>query len=437
MSPAAPVRAARTRPANDRPAGALLRTLSFLLGFTMPFISFSQSGQFTRALLSRVEAVDIVCACFVSVLLFSRRLRITWAFVVYCLALVISLVIATTTDTRGESLTAFAALLMAVLYYAVGRSIADQQVLVKALLTGLLMSTLIESVIVVHDYFLPKWFPTSHSDRVRGTFRSTAQLGGFGFTAAGILLSFGWVYFRSNWARFLVVIAGVMGSFFVLASTRRAGMFALLLWIGLFLLLGLKGVSRRAYWAVLILSVFALGGMTVWSSQVKSTHLFDRFNVAYEQVAEGRSFTHDQFYKAMDNLEKWFPFGVGVGQSHQVMVRYEAHNGHLGVLVEQGLLGFIGYYGLWLPLLRRKWGESFGKYTKTVKLVSMTFLCGAVVFMIHARQDRDRIFMLFLGMAPLIACATDEVTKRVARRRYNPPATSSPTVPPPGDVTDC
>ena len=416
LSPTAtpdPRRRAASRPAlQERPPGAALQLLCFLLGLAMPFISFSQRGEFTRSFVNRVEMVDLVCLALVAALLLSGRLRFTWAFFVYSAALVFSLAIAAAGGSRGESVTAFAALAMAVLYFAVGRSIAERQTLVKALLAGLLASTLIEAVLVLHDYFLPKWFPTSHSDRVRGTFRSTAQLGGYGFTAAGIVLSFGWVYFRSAWVRLLALTGGVMGIFFVLASTRRSGMFALLVWLGLFLILGLKQMSRRAYWVVLLMSLVAAA---IGSSLIAHTHMYDRFWNAYEQAASGKSFTHDQFYTAMDKLDMWFPLGVGVGQSPLVMVRYEAHNGHLGVLVEQGLLGFLGYYGLWLSLIRRKWGNSFGQNTAMVKLLTLTFLCGAFVFMIHARQDRDRMFMLFLGLAPWMVLTTELPTKLTRR----------------------
>jgi hypothetical protein len=415
----------RPRPAQstrrrDRPAGKLLQLLCFLLGLSLPFISFAQQGQFTRSLTNRVEGVDIVCVLLLLALFCSGRLRLTWAFGIYCLALFVSLAVGLTNDLQGEAFTAFMALMMAVLYYIVGRSIAQQQVLVKALLVGLLISTLIESVIVWHDYFLPKWFPSKHSSRVRGTFRSTAQLGSYGFTTAGILLSFGWAYFRSAWARTLVLLAGVSSCGFVMASTRRSGMFALLLWLGLFLLLGLKNISRRSYWVVVCFSLVAMIGLIAASAQVKESYVFERFNDAFEQVAEGDSFTHQQFYKAIDKLDMWFPFGTGAGQSPVVMDRFEAHNGHLAVVLELGLLGAIGYYGLWLPLVRRKWSDSFGAHTTMVKLVSLTFVVGALVFMIHTRLHRDRSFMLFLGMIPLVAYTADETVRRVVRRVYTP-----------------
>jgi hypothetical protein len=426
LAPEPRPRPARTTRRRDRPAGKFLQLLCFLLGLSMPFISFAQRGQFTRSLFNRVEAVDIICLVLLLTLFGSGRLRLTWAFGVYSLALLISLAIAITTDTQGEAFTAFLALMMAVFYYAVGRSIAEQQALVKALLAGLLISTMVETVIVCHDYFLPKWFPTKNDNQVRGTFRSTAQLGAYGFTTAGILLSFGWVYFRSVWTQALILLAGVGSTFYVLAASRRAGMFALLLWVGLFLLCGLKNISRRSYWVVVGCCFIGLIGLALASTQMKDTHLFQRFNKAYEQVADGESFTHEQFYKAMDKIEMWFPFGIGVGQSHQVMIRFEAHNGHLGVIVEQGLLGLIGYYGLWLPLVRRKWGDSFGSHTTMVKLVSLSFMAAAVVFMIHARLDRDRSLMLFLGMIPLITYSADEVIRRVVRRVYVPTPQPAP-----------
>jgi hypothetical protein len=413
-------RPAQTTRRRDKPAGKLLQVLCFLLGLSMPFISFAQQGQFTRSLFNRVEAVDFFCLVLLLALFCSGRLRLTWALGIYSLALLISLAIAKTTDTQGEAFTAFIALMMAMLYYVVGRSIAEQKVLVKALLAGLLVSTLIESVIVWHDYFLPKWFPSKHSERVRGTFRSIAQLGTYGFITAGILLSFGWVYFRSTWARALVLFAGISSASFVLAATRRAGMFALMIWLGLFLLFGLKNISRRSYWVVVCCSVLAAIGLILASTEVKQSHVFERFNQAYEQLADGESFTHEQFYKAMDKLGMWFPFGVGAGQSPQVMVRYEAHNGHLAVIVELGLLGFIGYYGLWIPLVRRKWADTFGSHTAMIKLVSVTFVVAALVFMIHTRLHRDRSFMLFLGMIPLVAYTADDTVRRVARRVYAP-----------------
>ena len=422
--------ALRQRSSVAKQPGMFLRTLVFLLGFTMPFISFAQHSRITTSLLSRIEAVDIICLLILLVLLFTSRLRLTWAFLLYGVSLVFSLAMASSINGIPGTFTAFAALSMAALYFCLARSIAEEEALVKALVAGLMLSTLIEGFIVLHDFFLPKWFQTTHADRVRGTFRSTAQLGGFGFTVAGILLSFGWVYFRSAWARWLVVIASVMGIFFVLASTRRAGMFALFAWLGLYLLMGLKQISRRSYWVVVTSAVAGFLLITVGSSLVSKTHVAERFELAFSQVASGNSFTHEQFYNAMDNLEMWFPLGVGVGQSPLVVVKHEAHNAHLGIVVEQGVLGFIAYYALWIPLLLRNWKDAFGRHSTMVKLVTLTFLASAVVFMIHARLDRDRVFMLFLGLAPYAACVATDQAKRMTRRRQRALPQPPPTVPP-------
>jgi len=425
----------RTARAAAASRGGLLGILTFLLGLTMPFINLDPRAGITTSLLSRIEAVDIICLLIVLLLVFTARIRITWVMLLYGVSLVFSFALATTNSVNlMRSFTPFAALSMAVVYYCVARSIAEHEAAVKALMAGLVVGVLLESVIVVHDYFLPKWFLTAHSDRVRGTFRSTAQLGGYGFTVAGVLFSFGWVYFRTSWARSLVLLAGVMGIFFVLASTRRAGMFALVAWLAIYLLLGLKQISRKSYWIVVGTSMTGLLALVLGSSFIGKTHLAERFNAAYDKVTSGNSFTHEQFYNAMDNLHLWFPLGVGVGQSTLVVGEHEAHNAHLGIAVEQGLLGIVAYYSLWLPfLLRRKQIAPFGQHSVLVKLVLISFLVGALVFMIHARLDRDRVFMLFLGLAPWVACQGLEKIRhqRFARRWGIPAETIPPKTTPP------
>ena len=64
--------------------------------------------------------------------------------------------------------------------------------LTSSILAGVAVVTLVESVVVFHDYFFSsQWFPDPMEGRARGTFKANGQLGAYGFCAAGLLLSFG------------------------------------------------------------------------------------------------------------------------------------------------------------------------------------------------------------------------------------------------------
>lgn len=404
-----PARLARRGDADKAPL--VLRMLMFGMGLMLPLISLSRERGLSMALTDRVAYVDILCALTVCVLLLTGRFRIHATQVVYFLALLLSLAIGIAFVPGLGSVTAWAALVMAALYLVVGESIAGSPALVRALLAGMIAGVLGEAVIVMHDFFLPKWFLDRHPDRVRGTFRASGQLAQYGFTVAGILLSFGWTFYRRNKTRVLVVLTGFLAAFFVLAAARRSGMFALLAWVGLFLLLGLRATSRRAYMAVLFISLVGLAALLLRTNEEGESYIVERFVSGVELVSSGDSFIHQQFHLVMSNIPVWLPLGTGAGGGHLALERdgvipfAEIHNGHLALVVELGLLGLVAFYILCARALLRRWQPPLAgpSPARAVRVVFVSFMLAAAVFMIHNRLHRDRGFALLLGLAPSVS----------------------------------
>jgi len=406
--------------AADRTESAplLLRMLTFGIGLTLPIISLNRGQSITHDLLSRVETVDILCLMTLLVLTCTRRLRLSLPILLYMIVLFISLPIALGNRADlSSAVTAFAALMMAALYYVLGASVAPTPALVRALMIGAACGALGEGFIVLHDFLLPgsRWFEAKMENTVRGTFRSTAQLGNYGFATAGLLLSFGWAYFRRNSSRALIFGAGLMCAIAVLASSRRTGMFALAIWMGLYVLVGLRPKTKKGYFAVVIAIALTVAMLATFAGQSVWEHFFGRVQRAAEAVQSGDSFTHMQFQRAMDNFALWFPLGTGAGQDMQAVVpeypmdaerTHEIHNGHLALLVELGVAGAIVFNWLVFGALFRRWGQAFGPMTSPVKLATITFMLAAAIFMVHARPQRDRSSMIFLGMVPLIGIAS-------------------------------
>jgi len=389
----------RTRPA------ALLRWLMFLVGAALPLISFERRRGLTASLLSRIEAVDVLCLLLVAGLLLSRRLRVAWPAKFYLAALAVSfgLGVAMSLAPRAPGLmapvTGLAALGMASLYYIVGASAGEEPRLVRPLLAGVIAGALFESIIVFHDFFFPQWFQAIHSARVRGTFRATGQLGNYGFAVAGLMFAFGWVMFARGWARWLAISVGLLGIFFSFAASRRAAMFGILVWLAAFLLLGLRHMDRRWFWRVMGVSLVALVVLVAFAAQWGHTHMGQRFLEGVSVAASGESFAHIQWNNALERLPWWFPLGTGIGLGHIAVLEGEVHNGHLALAIELGLLGLAAFYSLYLRPFFRNWEGSLGRHSALVRTTVFSFLLGAALMMVHARLHRNREFMLFLGLA--------------------------------------
>jgi len=72
------------------------------------------------------------------------------------------------------------------------------------------------------------------------------------------------------------------------------------------------------------------------------------------------------------------------------------------VLIELGVLGFLGFAGMtaW-PLLKRRWQRRSEEHARLGVLLT-SLLVISVLFMFHNTLYRDRTFLLFLGVATAV-----------------------------------
>jgi hypothetical protein len=414
--------------------------LVFLLGLLLPAVALSPWGSDPHSLLGRATLVDLTVLLALAGFARARGvLRVPAAAWVYFVALLVAFTIGLSRSVDNldvqTCVVAMLSLVMAWTYFVAGASIATSPKLAKAFVVGLIGALLWQGIVVLHDYSLPAsaWFPDNESRRVRGTFRSNGQLGAFGFSAAGILLCLGWPLFESGKRRMIVVAAAALPLFFVLAASRRSGLAALLIWLALYLVLGFRHALRKTYPILLAVVIAA----TVWivrdADELSATYTGVRVQHAIDQVASGNSAFQLQFQSALDSIGMWFPFGVGPGHGYQVVkldeysaLRTEVHDGHLALIVELGVFGWLAFYAMMARPVFRQWGPAMGPAAPMVRTLVITFVLAGAAFMIHNRLHRDRGFLLFLGLAAGIttAAATQSAPPGVmlAIRRRRPAA---------------
>ncbi|MEX0939590.1 MAG: hypothetical protein WDZ59_17125 [Pirellulales bacterium] len=399
------------------------RAAVFLVGLLLPAIAISPWG-FAMGGLSRATMVDVMVLLTLVVLLASRRLRVDGYAILYAASLVFALVLGfgfgtSGTDVRWTAIQ-FIALSMALCYWVLGASIARSPALIKALMAGVVAGFLWEGVIVLHDMIMPAaWFPEADSRRTQGTFRNGGQLANYGFSAAGLVLCYGWPLWKKRSTRLMMIASALFPLLFVIAGSRRSAMAALLFWLMLYLAIGFRSTLKKAYPIILIATV----GIAAWLisnwDTFSQTYFGSRAMDAYEQVESGESTFQLQFAAAMDTFWEWFPLGAGLGRGNymtgghaMVMQSWEIHNGHLNIAVESGLFGLVAFYALVIKALLHRWHNDFGKSTRAVRILTFTFLLAGMVFMIHNRLHRDRGFMLFMGLTSAIALAVSSDPRR-------------------------
>lgn len=393
-------------PAATLAPSVLKQALLFGVGVILPLISF-RTG-LARAMASfseRVTPVDMLVIATILILFVADGIRLHLSVVLYAGALIVAMTISMLWASPARfpnALTASIALLVVLCYWVLGYNVSRSATLTRALLAGVVVGVLWEAVIVVHDYFAAsQWFIDPMSGRVRGTFRASGQLGAYGFSSAGLLLALGWPMFQKRWVRGLIVGAGVLAMFFVIAASRRTGILALCAWVVLILLLGLRRFRSPRYWAVLAAALVFVAVIVYSVASPEATFLGSRLSSAVAVIGTGESYPEMQLQSAMQHVGAWFPLGLGLGRGITVMPgeANEIHNGHLALLVEAGVFGLVTYYWLAAQPFFRKWGDSFGTDTAIVQTLVLAFLLAAAFQMIHGTLHRDRGFMLLLGLA--------------------------------------
>src|SRR5262249_35089385 len=153
------------------------------------------------------------------------------------------------------------------------------------------------------------------------------------------------------------------------------------------------------------LTACLLIGILVNFQFLSRTALGVRVQSMIASLQEGRMlFTEAQLKSAVDNFRVWFPFGAGTGLGYTVDYRqeFEIHNGHLAILVELGVFGFIAFYVFVAAAVFRNW-KVLGSMSSWYRAIWLSFLLSGMVYMFHNPMDRNRQYMMFLG---LVACPT-------------------------------
>jgi hypothetical protein len=390
---------------------ALFRTLAVLVGITLPLLTLKTSYYGTPTdLSSRVAVVDLVCIVMLGLLLLrGRPAAVSWPAGVYFFGLVVSLYPALVVSKGPEvnAWTSFAAIAMAFLFYVLGLSIGESRRVTAALLAGLCAVTLAESAIVFHDYFFSsQWFPDPMEGRARGTFKANGQLGAFGFCAAGMLLGLGRVP-ASRRLRALSLLCGLLAGSFVFTASRRTGMICVFIWALAFAVLGVRFSNRRFYRIFIAILAVAIFSLAAGWGALSSSFAGKRLTQGLTQLNQSDGFIQTQHRNIVRTSGEWFPLGFGPGRGRLIdetdPEHHEVHNGLLAVLVEQGVLGFVGFVAMVLvPLLGRPPARpSEDQAVRRILISSFLLIC--FVFMFHNTLYRDRTFLLFLGMATAIA----------------------------------
>ena len=411
--------------------------LPFMMGLTLPLISVDTYFRMPW-LGDRMAVVDVVT--LLTCIVFATRglLRFSLGGLAYILSLLLALAVGISYCSgpweRSETLVAFSALAMAMVYFMVGFSIIRHPSLVRALLMGMIAGVMWESLIVVHDYFLPgaQWFPDTAEFRVRGTFRASGQLGAYAFSCAAIGFTFASKMVRDHRVRQGLILAACLAVFMIVAASRRSAMFSVAGGVALYLVIESRRLHTRRFIVPCMVFVSIALVAILRMDLLSDTFLGQRVQSALMHLQTQDSFDHVQFSNAMQCFWEWFPLGLGPGRSTTISrhehFAFEMHNGHLSLLVELGVLGWISFYLLGWKVLQRSFTQVLAGTPHVFYTLVFTVLVTGCVFMIHNRLHRDRGFMLFLGLvsAPVALAATrhgggpgnQEKSGQGARRRH-------------------
>lgn len=383
--------------------------LLMLIAILLPLITLdtnTKSGGID--LISRLQPVDIMTVLWVVIFLPQKTLRIHPAGMLYAFALVVSLSIGVFFSDSSELspvFVAFLALAMAFVYWLLGYNAGQSRSLTTILLYGLFISICWEAIIALHDYFASSpWFADNYPGRVRGTFHKNGQLGAFGFSSAGLLLTMGWALSSRRWWRRLTVLGAGLSVFFIWAAARRSGLIAIAVW-GLLIAIVLiaRSFKSKGLLLLILLGAFALP-IAALSINLGNSVTGREMASGLEDLQQDNAFFEIQFREYMVFADKWFPFGLGTGRAQMLDAGYgetasEIHNGHLALLVEIGVLGLLAFYWMAMLPIFQQWDAGGHPQARVVRALVISFIIAAAIFAVHNRLHRDRVFMLFLGLA--------------------------------------
>lgn len=385
--------------------------LAFAIGLTIGVLTITRDyiGS-PRDLFSRVAPVDFLCIAMLALLFFIHRMKTPPVrSLLYASAIVLSLVpgLLVTGGERVHVWVSAAALLMAFGYYLLGLNLGASPVLIRWMLSGLCIGVFFQGVIVLHDSIVrnshAQWFPDPMEGRARGTFKTNGQLGAYSFCAAGLLLTFG-TTMGSKLFRRMCALLGLMASSFAFLASRRMGMLCMFIWGALFVVRGIRFWERRSYKLFVVAFFAGAVALAIKWPDLQDTFMAQRFMNAVNGITKDEGFIQNQFRAVVHSANNWFPWGFGVGEGAAINpdIRQEVHNGILAVLVELGVLGFLGFMGMVIyPIVNRAWRKRSREHD-WLNLQITTFLIVSVLFMFHNTLARDRVFLMFLGIATTV-----------------------------------
>ncbi len=394
----------------------------FLLGASLPGVCFASGPvEYTTSILNRIAPGDVLVVMALAMMAMARGIKLKRSGAFYCIALLMSFFMAFyrggwSVSVANDSGVAFAALLMSFLYWLLGFNISRWPYLMRIYLAGIAVGVLWEGVIVLHDYYLPmgRWFVDKNPSRVRGTFRGSGQLGIYGVSCAGIMLSVAVALFRRRTMKVFSVIMGLLSCFIVFASSRRSGLLALAIWAVLSICCLFFWIEKQHRWKLLLGLLVSLVGLVLLMGFDSQSYLVQRSFAFYRDLTDPNGFFCHQLRAAGKNISLWFPFGLGVGRGGAIADGREFHSAYLALLVEMGLFGFAMFSWLFIDAGLSWWRAWRAKGRYQVSCMLLCFLLSAVVYMGHNRVHRSRGFMLMLGLT-----SGASVSILAARRRKN------------------
>jgi hypothetical protein len=295
---------------------------------------------------------DVVCAGFLAIALFRGGLkRLPDTAIVYVAAIFLSLIPALMISPRPPQDVglALAALLVPFAFYLAGLHLGGSPGAVRFLLVGLSAAVIGHAMAAAAGHQL-----------------LAADLAAYGFGAAAVLLSLG-TTFENIKVRWTSAVGGLVAAALFMLAAPGAGAVAALVGCALYALIGWRSVHRRSFHLVLgslALLIFFLPFAGGWRPAFQAPDLA---------------------------AAAWFPFGEGVGRGEATANGVVAVASELGVL---GMAAFAGMIALPALLMRRR-----ADVPERLRYLLVSLVPACAIFLVHHPLHRDRIFLLFLGLA--------------------------------------
>lgn len=386
--------------------------LLFLWGLLLPICSLEVEPLETGTVISgweRLQAVDALSVLLVVWFSLSGQLRFR-AFVDWCAPLGLCLIAflstlqhADMTSSQGLDATLSVGALFLIVFtglvFSSVISVGGSQL--HALVAGVLLGSIFELVIAVHDWAAAMgigeaWFQDRMNSRVRGTFRTNGQLAQYGVGVGLFLVAIGTGKLQSI-QRVLFVCQRVGLALLLtlpLAASRRSALVAVAP-----TLLVLSFRLRAARWFLALMAIAVITALTgLGTSEVPYLDFVSARLSSIALIGEEDSFMYEQFIEGREHFLDHPTLGTGWGRSkHLMSTGHEIHNQYLAVAAESGLVGLICVLAMFAFALYRCARCARARCEVTAKTFGTICLAAIVTTMIlwtHNRGLRDRTFSL-------------------------------------------